>query len=95
MPEPPVIAGVATRKIATSDTLRSVTVTVRAPADRCPAYYHVSTKVLPDELRYLPALFGCVRADVPGEEVEILSIAAKRVFPTVIICRSSLPTAPS
>ena len=71
MPEPPVIAGVATRKIATSDTLRSVTVTVRAPADGCPAYYHVSTKVLPDELRYLPALFGCVRADVPGEEVEI------------------------
>lgn len=67
MPPLPEIVDVEMTPIAESDTLREVTVKIRAPQD-VPAYYHISTRVLPEETSWLPAALGCVKAEC-GEEV--------------------------
>lgn len=77
MPEPPVIAEVRVAPIEYCDTLRAVTIVIQAPEQGCPAYYHISTRVLPDEGRYLPAVMGCVKAENPGEKVEIAVLRGK------------------
>lgn len=69
MPEPPDVAEVIETPIEGSDTLRAVSIRIANPsAER--AYYHVSTRVLPDETRYLPAIMGCAEAE-PGQTVTL------------------------
>lgn len=70
MPEPPEIESVESSRIASSDTLREATVTVVAPPD-CPAYYHISTMVIGEDSRFLPAMLGNYVAEVPGQKVRM------------------------
>lgn len=72
MPEAPDVIRIDTSPSATSDTLRNATVFIRPPADGAPAWYHISTRVLPEDGRFLPAVLGCAEA-APGqtEPVEI------------------------
>lgn len=70
MPSPPEVIDLRTERIAGSDTLRSASVVIAAPDD-CPAYYHISTRVIPDDTRHYPALLGCAAAETPGQTIEI------------------------
>ena len=70
MPEPPEVEEVKDVCAAESDTLRDVALRIRAPQD-VPAYFHVSVRTYPAEDAYLPAMLGCVKAEKPGEIVEL------------------------
>lgn len=70
MPEAPAIHGIVTEPVHDNDTLRSVTLEIEAPDD-CPAYYHVSTRVIPYEHRFYPAIMGCVSASALGSVVKV------------------------
>lgn len=70
MPAPPVVAEVKSVPAADCDTLRDVTLFIQAPQE-FPAYYHISTRVLPEETTYHPAVLGLVKATEPGELLEV------------------------
>lgn len=67
---PPGSVEVRESPVEGSDSLRSATLLITAPDD-CPAYYHVSVSVRPDDRRYYPGMMGCVAATRPGEVVEL------------------------
>lgn len=70
MPVPPDIVDVKQTPAADCDTLREVTVSIRAPQD-VPAYYHISAQVIGEDTSLTPSLLGCAKADKPGEIVDI------------------------
>lgn len=70
MPYPPVVSSVDVTPSEVCDTLRSVIVNIVAP-EKCPAFYHVSTRVVPEDTRFYPAVLGCIKAETPGEIVRL------------------------
>lgn len=70
MPEPTPIDDIEINPIEGNDTLRSLTMHITAPAD-CPAYYHITTRVMPRDTRDYPAMFGTFTASTPGEHLSI------------------------
>jgi len=69
MPEPPQVADISQTPIAGSDTLRAASISITNPgATR--AFYHISTRVLPYQRSYLPAIMGCIAAE-PRQTVSI------------------------
>lgn len=68
MPHPPTVDSVVTERISASDTLRAATIYMTAPDD-CPAYYHLSTRIMGMDARHYPAILGCAKAEIPGEKV--------------------------
>lgn len=68
MPAPPDVVEVKQTPAADCDTLREVTVSIRAPQD-VPAYYHISTQVMSQDSSLTPSILGCAMADKPGEIV--------------------------
>lgn len=70
MPPLPEVTAIESVPIVGTDTLRSVTVTIKAP-EEVPAYYHISTQVLPYEKCFLPAAFGCIMATEPNQELKV------------------------
>lgn len=82
MPFPTSIDSIAVRSIQGNDSLRSATLHFTAPAD-CPAYFCVTLRDLDPRGRPLPAMMGCVRADVPGVHMELPLLRPKNSLDTV------------
>ncbi|MCM1068206.1 MAG: DUF4249 domain-containing protein [Muribaculaceae bacterium] len=82
MPYPTPIDSVVLGTIATSDTLRTATVHFTAPDD-CPAYYHLSTRVVGLDGRFLPATLGITEVNEPGANVCMEALRAKTSIDTL------------
>lgn len=78
MPDPPEVIGIKSEPVANNDTLRNVTVSIRAPHE-VPAYYHISARVLPDEETFIPSVLGCAMATTPDEVIDVPVYRGKRI----------------
>ncbi len=75
MPQPPEVTELRQIPIEGNDTLRAVSVSIVNNSDET-AYYHVATRVIPFERRFLPSVMGCVEA-APGQTVELPVLRGK------------------
>lgn len=82
MPAPTHIDSVRPRPVDSNPRLRSVEVYFTAPDD-CPAYYHVSTRLVGQDRRPLPATLGVIEAVEPRRPMCITAMRAKTSTDTV------------
>lgn len=79
MPLAPVVAELAATPSERNDTLRDVKVTIVGPEDEA-AYYHISTRVLPEESAFVPAVMGCAETTPGNNRVEVTVFRGKRTL---------------